>query len=166
MASSEKNLSKFEGSDIPDGTGMRIAIVVSEWNEAITGSLFDAAVQTLVTNKVKKGDIIISTVPGSYELTLATQFLCEDKSIEAVIALGCVIQGETKHFDFICDAVAHGITNVGLKYNKPVIFGVLTTNDLQQAKERAGGKHGNKGVEAAVTALKMIALKRSCLKNS
>jgi 6,7-dimethyl-8-ribityllumazine synthase len=165
MASAEKNLSKFEGSDIPDGTGMRIAIVVSEWNDAITGSLFDAAVQTLVKNKVKKDDIIITTVPGSFELTLATQFLCEDKSIEAVIALGCVIQGETKHFDFICDAVAHGITNVGLKYNKPVVFGVLTTNDLQQAKERAGGTHGNKGDEAAVTALKMIALKRSCIKS-
>jgi 6,7-dimethyl-8-ribityllumazine synthase len=165
MASLEKNLSKFEGSDIPDGTGMRIAIVVSEWNEAITGALFDAAVQTLVKNKVKKDDIIITTVPGSYELTLATQFLCEDKSIEAVIALGCVIQGETKHFDFICDAVAQGITAVGLKYNKPVIFGVLTTNDLQQAKERAGGKHGNKGDEAAVTALKMVALKRSCMKS-
>jgi 6,7-dimethyl-8-ribityllumazine synthase len=164
MASSEKNLSKFEGSDIPDGTGMRIGIVVSEWNETITGALFDAAVQTLVKNKVKKDDIIITTVPGSYELTLATQFLCEDKSIEAVIALGCVIQGETKHFDFICDAIAHGITNVGLKYNKPVVFGVLTTNDLQQAKERAGGKHGNKGDEAAVTALKMVALKRSCIR--
>ncbi len=161
MASTEKNLSEFEGEDIPDGKGMRIAIVVSEWNAAITGALFDGAVKTLVKNNVRKDDIIISKVPGSFELTLATQFLCEDKSIEAVIALGCVIQGETKHFDFICDAVAHGITNVGLKYNKPVIFGVLTTNNLQQAQERAGGKHGNKGDEAAVTALKMIALKRS-----
>ena len=161
MASSEKNLSEFEGNDIPNGTGMRIAIVVSEWNAAITGALFDGAVKTLVNNHVKKDDIIISKVPGSYELTLAAQFLCEDKSIEGVIALGCVIQGETKHFDFICDAVAHGITNVSLKYNKPVIFGVLTTNDLKQAQERAGGKHGNKGDEAAVTALKMIALKRS-----
>lgn len=161
MASSEKNLSVFEGSDIPDGSTMRIAIVVSEWNETITGALFDGAVKTLLKHNVKKDNIIISKVPGSYELTLATQFLCEDKSIEAVIALGCVIQGETKHFDFICDAVAHGITNVGLKYNKPVIFGVLTTNTLLQAQERAGGKHGNKGDEAAVTALKMIALKRS-----
>ena len=161
MASSEKNLSVFEGSGIPDGSTMRIAIVVSEWNETITGALFDGAVTTLLKNNVKKDNIIISKVPGSYELTLATQFLCEDKSIEAVIALGCVIQGETKHFDFICDAVAHGITNVGLKYNKPVIFGVLTTNTMLQAQERAGGKHGNKGDEAAVTALKMIALKRS-----
>lgn len=161
MASSEKNLSTFEGSDIPNGAGMRIAIVVSEWNAGITGALFDGAIKTLVDNHVKKDDIIISKVPGSYELTLAAQFLCEDKSIEAVIALGCVIKGETRHFDFICDAVAHGITNVSLKYNKPVIFGVLTTDDLQQAKERSGGSHGNKGDEAAVTALKMIALKRS-----
>jgi 6,7-dimethyl-8-ribityllumazine synthase len=161
MASSEKNLSEFEGSDIPNGAGMRIAIVVSEWNAGITGARFDGAVRTLVNHHVKKDDIIISKVPGSYELTLASQFLCEDESIEAVIALGCVIKGETKHFDFICDAVAHGITNVSLKYNKPVIFGVLTTDDLQQAKERSGGKHGNKGDEAAVTALKMIALKRS-----
>jgi len=161
MASSEKNLSEFEGSDVPDGSAMRIAIVVSEWNEKITGALFDGAVKTLLKNNVKKDNIIVSKVPGSFELTLATQFLCEDKSIEAVIALGCVIQGETKHFDFICEAVAHGITNVGLKYNKPVIFGVLTTNTLLQAEERAGGKHGNKGDEAAVTALKMIALKRS-----
>ena len=161
MASAEKNLSEFEGDDIPNGGGMRIAIVVSEWNAGITGALFDGAVKTLVKNKVKKDDIIISKVPGSYELTLASQFLCEDKSIDAVIALGCVIQGETKHFDFICNAVANGITNVSLKYNKPVIFGVLTTNDLQQAKERSGGSHGNKGDEAAVTALKMVALKRS-----
>ncbi|HET6226714.1 MAG TPA: 6,7-dimethyl-8-ribityllumazine synthase [Bacteroidia bacterium] len=161
MASTEKNLSVVEGSDVPNGAGMRIAIVVSEWNAAITGALFDGAVKTLLQHDVKKDDIIISKVPGSYELTLASQFLCEDKSIEAVIALGCVIQGETKHFDFICDAVAHGITNVGLKYNKPVIFGVLTTNNLQQAQDRAGGKHGNKGDEAAITALKMIALKRS-----
>lgn len=160
MASSEKNLSAFEGSHIPDGADMRIAIVVSEWNETITGALFDGAVKTLLNNNVKKDNIIVSKVPGSFELTLATQFLCEDKSIEAVIALGCVIQGETKHFDFICDAVAHGITHVGLKYNKPVVFGVLTTNTMLQAQERAGGKHGNKGDEAAVTALKMIALKR------
>jgi|SRR3954465_556457 6,7-dimethyl-8-ribityllumazine synthase len=161
MASSEKNLSIVEGNAIPDGADMRIAIVVAEWNEEITGALFDGAIKTLLENNVKKDNIIISKVPGSFELTLATQFLCEDKSIEAVIALGCVIQGETKHFDFICDAVAHGITNVGLKYNKPVVFGVLTTNTLLQAQERAGGKHGNKGDEAAVTALKMVALKKS-----
>jgi 6,7-dimethyl-8-ribityllumazine synthase len=160
MASSEKNLSQFEGDEIPNGSGMRIAIVVSEWNAAITGALFDGTIKTLVNNHVKKDNIIISKVPGSFELTLAAQFLCEDNSIDAVIALGCVIQGETKHFDFICNAVVHGITNVSIKYNKPVIFGVLTTNNLKQAQERAGGSHGNKGDEAAVTALKMVALKK------
>jgi 6,7-dimethyl-8-ribityllumazine synthase len=162
MSSSHKNLSEFENQEIPSGLGMRIGIVVAEWNMEITGALFDATLKTLLTNRVKKDDIIITTVPGSYELTLASQFLCEDKSIDGVIALGCVIQGETRHFDFICNAVASGITQVSLKYNKPVIFGVLTTNTLQQAKERAGGKHGNKGDEAGVTALKMVALKKSC----
>jgi 6,7-dimethyl-8-ribityllumazine synthase len=160
MASAEKNLSQVEGREIPDGKGMRFGIVLSEWNSDITGSLFDGAIKKLVENGVSKDDIIITTVPGSFELTLGSQFLCEDKSIDAVIALGCVIQGETRHFDFICDAVAHGITNVSLKYNKPVIFGLLTPNNMEQAKDRSGGKHGNKGDEAAVTALKMVALKR------
>lgn len=160
MSLSQKNLSEIEGRDVPNGEGMRIGIVVAEWNTPITGALFDGAVKTLVQNGVKKDNILITTVPGSFELTLGSQFLCEDKSIDAVIALGCVIQGETRHFDFICDAVAHGITNVSLKYNKPVIFGVLTPNTMLQAQERAGGKHGNKGDEAAVTALKMLALKK------
>jgi len=160
MSSAQKNLSQVEGSNIPNGKGMRIGIVLSEWNSEITGSLFDGAIKTLVENGVSKDDVIITTVPGSFELTLGSQFLCEDKSIDAVIALGCVIQGETRHFDFICDAVAHGITNVSLKYNKPVIFGLLTPNTMEQAQDRAGGKHGNKGDEAAVTALKMVALKR------
>jgi len=160
MSSALKNLSQVDPSTVPDGKGMRIGIVVSEWNDEITAALFDGAVSTLVKNGVSKDDVIITTVPGSFELTLGAQFLCEDNSIDAVITIGCVIQGETRHFDFICDAVAHGITNVSLKYNKPVIFGVLTPNTMQQAQDRAGGKHGNKGDEAAVTALKMIALKR------
>ncbi len=161
MSSLNRNLSSVEGSEIPNGAGMRVGIVVSEWNEGITTALFDGAVRTLVNNGVKKEDIIIITVPGSFELTMGAQLLCEDKSIEGVITLGCVIQGETRHFDFICDAVAHGVTNVSLKYNKPVIFGLLTPNTMQQAQDRAGGKHGNKGDEAAVTALKMIALQKS-----
>jgi 6,7-dimethyl-8-ribityllumazine synthase len=161
MSSADKNLSEFEGSEIPDGSGMRFGIVVAEWNAAITGALFDGAVKTLVNNGVKKDDILIIKVPGSFELTLGSQFLCEDKSIDAVIALGCVIQGQTRHFDFICDAVAKGITDLNLKYNKPVIFGVLTPSNIQQAQDRAGGHHGNKGDEAAVTALKMVALKKS-----
>ena len=140
---------------------MRIGIVVAEWNIAITGALRDGAIKTLKKNGVPEKNIVITYVPGSFELTLGAQLLCGNKKIDAVIALGCVIQGETRHFDFICDAVANGITNLNIKYNKPVIFGVLTPNTLKQAQDRAGGKHGNKGDEAAVTALKMLALMRN-----
>ncbi len=161
MSSSLKNLSDFNHTNIPNGAGMRIGIVVAEWNIDITGALRDGVIKTLLENGVVENDIAVKYVPGSFELTFGAQLMCEDPSIDAVITIGCVIQGETRHFDFICDAVAHGVTNVSLKYNKPVIFGVLTPNTLQQAQDRAGGKHGNKGDEAAVTALKMLALKRS-----
>lgn len=160
MSSAAKNLSQFEGSEIPDGSGMRIDIVVSEWNYGVTGALLEGAKNTLVKHGVDESAIQVVFVPGSYELSLGTQLCCERGAVDAVIALGCVVQGETRHFDFICDAVAHGITNVSLKYNIPVIFGVLTPETQQQAVDRAGGKHGNKGDEAAVTALKMVALKK------
>lgn len=160
MSSLNKNLSQIEGSEIPNGSGMRIGIVVSEWNIAITGALCEGAIKTLLANGVEEKNIVLKYVPGSFELTMGAQFMCEDKTIDGVITLGCVIQGETRHFDFICDAVAHGVTNVSLKYNKPVIFGVLTPNTMEQAQDRAGGKHGNKGDEAAATVLKMIALQK------
>lgn len=140
---------------------MKVGITVAEWNTAITSSLLNGAVKFLKDSGVKPDNISVHHVPGSFELTLGAQWLAEQKKYDAVIALGCVIQGETKHFDFICAAVANGITEVGLKYNKPVIFGVLTTNTLQQAKDRSGGKHGNKGTEAAATALKMALLQRT-----
>ncbi len=159
MIQKRKNLSKTEGSKVPYAKGMRVAIVYSEWNFAITNALRKGAYNTLVKNGINKKDIVEHTVPGSFELTLGAQFFAKQKKIDAVICLGCVIQGETRHFDFICDAVANGITELNLKYNKPVIFGVLTTNNMQQAKERAGGKHGNKGDEAAVTAIKMLHFK-------
>jgi len=162
MASSLKSLSDFNHTHIPSGVGMRVGIVVAEWNMDITGALRDGALKTLLDNGVQADDITVKYVPGSFELTLGAQFLCEDKNMDAVICLGCVIQGETRHFDFICDAVAHGVTNVSLKYNKPVIFGVLTPNTLQQAQDRTGGKHNNKNDEAAVTAIKMIYLKKNC----
>ncbi len=161
MSSANKNLSQTKGSKIPNGKGMRIGIVVSEWNHKIKNALKEGAVKTLLENGVAKKNIKVNYVPGSFELPLGAQYLCEDKTVNAVICIGCVIQGETRHFDFICEAVANGITNVSLKYNKPVIFGVLTPNTLQQAQDRAGGKHGNKGVEAAITALKMLALKKN-----
>ncbi len=161
MTQKRKNLSKTEGSKVPSAKGMKIAIVYSEWNSAITKALCKGAFNTLIKNGANKKDIIVHSVPGSFELTLGAQFFAKQKKIDAVICLGCVIQGETRHFDFICDAVAKGITQLNLKYNKPVIFGVLTTNNMQQAKERAGGKHGNKGDEAAVTAIKMVYFKRA-----
>jgi len=156
MASSQKNLSEHSSKNVQDISNKKFAIAVSEWNEEVTESLFSGAYQTLLDFGAKKENIIRKNVPGSFELSLAAQWLAQDKSIDAVLCLGCVIQGETKHFDFICDAVAHGITNVSLKYNKPVIFGVLTPNTQEQALDRAGGKHGNKGDEAAITAIKML----------
>jgi 6,7-dimethyl-8-ribityllumazine synthase len=158
MASSLKNLSEHDINKIPSAKKMRFGIVVSEWNTEITEALYEGCFQSLIENGADKKNIFKKYVPGSFELTLGAQVLAADKNIDAVICLGCVIQGETRHFDFICDAVANGITNVSLKYNKPVIFGVLTPNNQKQAWERSGGKHGNKGVEAAVTAIKMVAL--------
>lgn len=159
MSSTIKNLSAHK--DNPNGTGMQIGIVCSEWNSEVTNALFQGAYQTLVQYGVKEKDIIYKYVPGTFELTLGAQMLFESTEIDAVIVLGCVIQGETRHFDFICQGVAQGITNLNIKYNKPVIFGVLTTDNQQQAVERSGGKHGNKGDEAAYTAIKMVALQRS-----
>jgi 6,7-dimethyl-8-ribityllumazine synthase len=136
----------------------KIAIVVAEWNEEITESLYEGAVAGLIMGGVAKKNIIRLDVPGSFELTLGAQRAAQQKDVAAVICLGCVIQGDTPHFDYICQAVAYGITEVNLKFNKPVIFGVLTTLNQKQALERAGGKLGNKGEEAAHTALKMLAL--------
>jgi 6,7-dimethyl-8-ribityllumazine synthase len=161
MASSLKNLSSFSDKNLINISGKRFAIVVSEWNEEVTEALYHGAYQTLIDQGATEENIISQTVPGSYELTLGAQWMAEQENIDAVICLGCVIQGETKHFDFICDAVAHGLTHVSMKFNKPVIFGVLTPNTHQQALDRAGGKHGNKGDEAAITAVKMLGLKEN-----
>ena len=156
MATSLKNLSDHDTNQVADMTTKKFGLVVSEWNTEVTEALYTGAYETLRSQGVTKEHIVKKYVPGSYELSLGAQWMAAREDIDAVICLGCVIQGETKHFDFICNAVAHGLTEVGLKYNKPVIFGVLTPNTLQQALDRAGGKHGNKGDEAAVTALKML----------
>lgn len=139
---------------------MRFGIVVSQWNTVITEALFQGAYKTLVANGAEEKKIKKKYVPGSYELTLGAQLFAQQKNIDAILCIGCVIQGETRHFDFICQAVATGLTDLNIKFNKPIIFGVLTTNTLQQAKDRSGGKHGNKGVEAALTAIKMVHLQR------
>jgi 6,7-dimethyl-8-ribityllumazine synthase len=134
------------------------AIVVAAWNEEITEPLFQGAFNALLKLGVKKKNIIRKNVPGSFELPLAALWMTERKEVDAVICLGCIIQGETAHFDYICQAVAYGVMKVTLKSNKPVAFGVLTTLNKQQAMERAGGKYGNKGEEAAVTVVKMLEL--------
>lgn len=155
MSSSLKNLSDFSHLEVGHAGGLKFAIVVSQWNAQVTGSLLNGAVRGLLTHGANEEDIDVIQVPGSYELISGADIVLRNDSIDAVICLGCVIQGETRHFDFICDAVAHGIANVALKNNKPVIFGVLTTDNLEQALDRAGGKHGNKGEEAAITAIQM-----------
>lgn len=134
----------------------KVAIVVAEWNEEITEALYGGAAACLAAHGVKKKNIIRKNVPGSFELPLGALWMAREKGIDAVICLGCVIQGDTPHFDYICQAVAYGVTEAGLKTNKPVAFGVLTTLNKQQALDRAGGKLGNKGEEAALTALKML----------
>lgn len=161
MSSANKNLSEVEGTAAGNARPFRFGVVYSEWNHEITGTLKEGAVQTLLAHGAVPENILIKEVPGSFELTLGAQYMAEYTNVDAIICLGCVIQGETRHFDFICDAVAQGITNLNIKYNKPFIFGVLTPNNQQQAADRAGGKYGNKGDEAAVTAIKMLNLKRS-----
>ena len=158
MSSAQKNLSSYSDQNIADITQKTFGVVISEWNNSVTDSLYAGALDTLLQHGAQKDNIVTTYVPGSFELTLGAQRLAKQDEIDAVICLGCVIQGETRHFDFICSAVAHGLTEVGLKYDKPVIFGVLTPDTYQQALDRAGGKHGNKGDEAAITAIKMLAL--------
>lgn len=136
--------------------GKKIAIIVAEWNEDITEALYEGAYSCMVNHGIKKKNIIRKNVPGTFELTLGAQWMGDKKEIAAVLCLGCVIQGDTPHFDYICQAVAYGITEVNLKTKKPIVFGVLTTLNKNQALERAGGKLGNKGEEAALTALKML----------
>jgi len=160
MATDQKNLSDFNKSELPNAEKMRFGIVVSEWNNEITGQLLNGAYKTLRELNVSEENIIVHHVPGAFELALGAQYLLESTDVDGVITLGSVIQGETKHFDFVCNGTTNGIMQVSLKYNKPVIFGVLTDNTMQQAIDRSGGKHGNKGIECAIACVKMIALKK------
>ncbi|REA57292.1 6,7-dimethyl-8-ribityllumazine synthase [Dyadobacter luteus] len=159
MSSADKNLSVFSTNDLPDISNKKFAIVVAEWNDEITEKLFEGAYQTLLQYGALAQNIERGNVPGSFELTLGAHWYAQREDIDAVIAIGVVIQGETKHNDYINHAVAQGITNISIQNNKPVIFGVLTPNNMEQAIDRAGGVHGNKGDEAAMTAIKMVGLK-------
>lgn len=161
MSSINKNLSEFSFEPLPLYQLVKIGIVVAEWNQEVTDALLEGAKEFLLSAGVKKENIFVHYVPGSFELPMGTRWMTDRHDVDGAIALGCVIQGETRHFDFICDAVANGITQVSLTSGKPVSFGVLTTQNQQQAMDRAGGQHGNKGLEAAATVLKMLALQRS-----
>ena len=159
MATHLKNLSTTDLQADKAFKKYSIGIAVADWNAEITHALMNGAIDFLKSKGVKDKNIHVTFIPGAFELPLAAKWLANRKDIDAVITLGCVIQGDTRHFDFICDACAHGVMNVGLETGKPIIFGVLTTDNQKQALERAGGKHGNKGVEAAETALKMLLVK-------
>lgn len=165
MATTEHNLSIYNENELPDASNMRIGIVVSEWNNDITFALLNGAKEVLAKSGLPDSHMHIIRVPGSFELTTGAAFLLEYSNVQGVIALGSVIRGETAHFDFVCQAVAQGIKDVSLKFLRPVIFGVLTDDNRQQSIDRSGGKHGNKGTEAAVTCLKMIALQESLRSN-
>ena len=158
MASSLKNLSSYDPESIPKADKMKFGIVVSEYNNNITFALRDGCIETLKKQGAKDKNIKIAFVPGTFELPSGAQALNSQEKTDALICLGCVIKGETQHDEYINNAVASGIMQLSLDLKKPVIFGVLTPNTLQQAKDRAGGKHGNKGVEAAVAAIKMVGL--------
>lgn len=155
MSTTLHHLSDYDASKVPDASNMCIGIVVSEWNPEITGALLDGAVSTLEKHGTLPENIHVKTVPGSYELVYGAHQMVLNGGYDAVIILGCVIRGETPHFNYICQGVTNGIATLNSKSEIPIIFGLLTTNDLQQAKDRSGGKLGNKGDECAVVAIKM-----------
>lgn len=158
MATENTNLSNYDSSTLPDATNFRFGIVVSEWNPAITEGLLKGALDTLLDCGVEKSNIRITHVPGSFELIYGAKKM-QQQLVDAVITIGSVIKGETQHFDFVCDGVTQGIKDLNILYDIPVIFCVLTDNNYQQSIDRSGGVHGNKGVEAAITAIKMAHLR-------
>jgi 6,7-dimethyl-8-ribityllumazine synthase len=156
MSSAQQNLSSFDPDNLPNLPNAVIGIVVAEWHSEITNALLNGALEALELAKVKPQNIHVFKVPGTYELPYGAVKTIDKHQPDAVVCLGCVIQGETRHFDFICNAVANGLMQLNIQYKIPVTFGVLTTDNLEQAQNRSGGKHGNKGFEAGLTALKSI----------
>lgn len=154
------NLSSYDKATIPNANSFRFGIVVSEWNPEITHNMKKGAIETLLDCGASKENIISWDVPGSFELVYGCKKMIESQELDAIIAIGNVIQGETKHFDFVCEGVTQGIIDLNVKYDVPVIFCVLTDNTRQQSLDRSGGKLGNKGVECAVAAIKMAALRQ------
>ena len=155
MSSALHNLSDYDIHSVPDATGLRVGIVVSEWNEKITGALLEGACQTLVKHGVREESIIVKPVPGSFELIYGAARFVSSGLVDVVIAIGCVIRGDTPHFDYICQGVTQGLADLNREGKIPVIYGLLTCNTLEQAEQRSGGMLGNKGDECAFTAIKM-----------
>ncbi|WP_299522054.1 6,7-dimethyl-8-ribityllumazine synthase [Winogradskyella sp.] len=165
MATANHNLSNYDKATIPNAKDFRFGIVVSEWNTTITEGLWQGAFDALIDCGALKENIVRWNVPGTFELTygaarMSKSIYAESGMLDAIIVIGCVIQGETKHFDFVCEGVTQGIKDLNVKGDIPVIFCVLTDNNMQQSIERSGGKHGNKGMEAAITAIKMAQLRK------
>lgn len=160
MATIHKNLSTYDKNTIPNAKDFRFGIVVSEWNPNITEGLKKGALETLLENGVAEDNIVVWDVPGTFELPFGSKQMLQTQDVDAVIAIGSVIQGETKHFDFVCSGTAQGIMDLNIHGDVPVIFCVLTDNNMQQAIDRSGGIHGNKGTEAAVAAIKMATLSK------
>lgn len=171
MATSYQNLSDYDPSSIPYAKHLRVGIIVSEWNKEITFALRDGAINTLIQNGVSPRNIHTEYVPGAFELTYAAQQMVTtykslSRRLDAIITLGCVVRGDTPHFDYVCQGVTQGITTLNTQSGTPpIIFGVLTTDTMQQAKDRAGGVHGNKGDEAAITAIKMAHLRNNIMRH-
>ena len=158
MATEMHNLSSYDATKVANGKGKKVGIVYAEWNSDITYALRDGAVNTLIANGVEEKNIALYSVPGSFELIYGAAQMVKSKKYDSVIAIGCVIRGDTPHFDYICEGVTEGLTKLNVEYDTPVIFGLITTNNHLQAQERSGGRLGNKGDECAVTALQMMAL--------
>ena len=155
MATAYHNLSDYDFNSVPDASHLRFGIIVSEWNSNITGALLEGAVRTLKKHGAKEENIRVQTVPGSFELTYGAALMMKSYKVDAIIALGCVVRGDTPHFDYVCAGTTQGLTQLNAMGEIPVIYGLITTNDMQQAEDRAGGKLGNKGDECAVAAIKM-----------
>jgi len=160
MATAFHNLSEYDFNSVPDASMMHFGIVVSEWNSNITGALLEGAVTTLKKHGAKEENILVQTVPGSFELTFGASQMIKSGKVDAVIAIGCVVRGDTPHFDYVCAGTTQGIAHLNATTDIPVIYGLITTNTMEQAEDRAGGKLGNKGDEGAITAIKMVHFKQ------
>lgn len=156
MATKFHNLSEYDLNSVPSAQGMRFGIVVSEWNNNITGALLQGAYDTLTKHGAREEDITVMTVPGSFELVFGASQMVKSSKMDAVIAIGCVVRGDTPHFDYICEGTTQGLASLNERFDVPVIYGLLTCNNMEQAQDRAGGTLGNKGDECAVTAIKMV----------